>query len=488
MSVITDTTLELPSVMTKADVQEYVVEVVWPAFTQQREELRLINKWACGDNPSFLVPPRTSPEKNALLELGKTPWLGLVVDNFAQCLYVSGYRAEGAKNNVPGPWRSWQANNMRSRQIGIHRGAIKYGHSYGRVLPGMARDGKALANIRAFSPRRVFPLYEDPVADEFPRFTLELQQNGRTVRFYDNEVWFEFPIPTKSGKDNDSSQVTVSRHGVGDCPFVRYLNIDDLDGMVRGEVEKLITVASRIDKTLYDRLLAQHFNSVKIKYATGVDELSDDATDDDAARIKLTITNEDVLMHGNPEVKFGTLPETDLAGFIAAYESDLETLASCSQLPSNGLTGKLANLSADALASARANTTQKLYERQVMFGGSHAQLLRLAAHVEGDSVAAADFEAEITWQDMEVRSLAQAVDAWGKAATMLGVPKWATWTKLPNVTDDEARMWYEHLLDNDPEAQFLLYYGLKQSQDEQNNDPNATDDDDPGDNAVALSD
>jgi len=85
-----------------------------------------------------------------------------------------------------------------------------------------------------------------------------------------------------------------------------------------------------------------------------------------------------------------------------------------SQLPPSW-SSRLVNLSADALAAARASTTQKIFERKTNFGASHNQLMRLAAHIEGDREAAADFDATVTWADTEVRSLSQVVDAWSKA-------------------------------------------------------------------------
>src|SRR5699024_1085837 len=117
------------------------------------------------------------------------------------------------------------------------------------------------------------------------------------------------------------------------------------------------------------------------------------------------------LVAEDPDTKFGTLDETPLDGFVRAYESDIEALAATSQTPSHNLTGKMVNLSAEALAAARAPLSQKVFERQVSFGQSHVQALQLAAALEGDVVSAQDVSARVTWQDMEIRSLSQAVDA-----------------------------------------------------------------------------
>lgn len=466
--------IELPSQIASGDVREYVTDVVWPKFQDERRRLEHIACWARGENPDFLVPPSRSVEKKALLQLAKTPWIPLVVNTFAQCLFASGYRTTDSKDNVPGPWRTWRANGLQARQAAIHRSAIQYGYTYARGLLGNALDGSNQAVLRGVSPRRMFALYEDPVADDFPMYALELLQDSETVRFYTDDKWFQFRISSKDKPDaaEPAGSVQSFGHGIGRVPVVRYLNQMDLDGRTAGEVEGLIRVAGCLDKTKYDRLLAQHYNSVKIKTATGVDEMREGAGDDAAEILQLVIANEDVLMHGNPDVKFGTLDETDIGHFIEAYNSDLESFESAAQLPP-GLTGKLANLSADALASARQGTSQKLFERQVSFGSSHAQLLRLAAHIEGDKEAAADFEAEVVWQDVEARSLSQVVDALGKATQMLGMPKQAAWERIPGVTPDEARRWWNELLENSPEAEFLRYYGSKMTADAENNDPNA---------------
>jgi hypothetical protein len=111
------------------------------------------------------------------------------------------------------------------------------------------------------------------------------------------------------------------------------------------------------------------------------------------------------------------------------------------------------NLSAEALAAARAGLTQKVTERQKSFGKSHVQALRLGAQLEGNDADALDVMARVTWQDMEIRSIAQAVDALGKAATMLQVPVKALWQRIPGVEKSDVDEWEVMAQNADPVAQ-----------------------------------
>lgn len=448
--------LELPEEIADGDVKKFVEEVLWPEFVRRREGLDKIAEWARGRQPDYLIQSASS-EKRALLKLAKTPWLGLVVSHFTQALFVDGYRAEGSKENSSGPWQTWNANNMQSKQIGIHRAALTYGYSYARVLAGTALDGSDQAEIRGVTPRRLLALYEDQINDEYPKYALELAVNGKSVRLYTDKFYYELKMPEAGRFPNEQNVVKVE-HGVGVCPFVRYVNMMDLDGFTMGEVEYLVPVASKIDKTDYDRLLAQHYNSWKVKTATGIDELDSEASPEDSSGVKLKIAQDDILIHGNPEARFGTLPETSLDGFISAHTQDVEILANNAQVPVWILNGQLSNLSADALTAATKGTIQKLYERQVTFGAAHNQVLRLAAHIEGDVEGAKDFTASVSWQDTSVRSLAQAVDAYGKAATMLGMPKEFLWGLIPGITKSDVESMREHFNDDDEMTQMLLWW------------------------------
>jgi hypothetical protein len=442
--------LEAPTNESVKNLASYISNEVYPKWHKEKVRLDRLSGWMDGKQPyAVRVGPRDI-EKRALLELSRSPWLGLSVSIYAQAMYVDGFRSptsETRENSTP--WDIWMANNFSAHQISVHRAAIGFGYSFVRVLPGEDFTGKPMPVIRGVSPKRVFAMYEDPVGDDFPVWGLEAMPDNKTWRWYDDNVYHEFENPSADGK---FSYIKTVEHGVGVCPLVRFVNQMDLDGRCIGDVEPVIAVAARIDKTDYDRLLVQHYNSWKVRTATGLEQ-----ADDDSERIgdKRKLAQEDILVSSDPNVTFGSLPETNMAPFIAAHESDVESLASMLQLPSHLFTGKVVNVSAEALAASRAQTTQKLLEKQTSMGVSHARMLRLAAAINGDAAAAADFTARVSWQDVEVRSLAQAADAYGKIAQQLGVPKQFLWRFIPGFDASDVQEMQNMLLDKDETTTYL---------------------------------
>jgi hypothetical protein len=72
--------------------------------------------------------------------------------------------------------------------------------------------------------------------------------------------------------------------------------------------------------------------------------------------------------------------------------------------------------------------------RKLSIGESHEQMLRLAGLASGDVDAWQDFSAQVIWKDVDNMNLARVADAYGKLATMLGVPAKFLWEKIPGWT------------------------------------------------------
>lgn len=428
-------------VMSRESGATLIQDLLNPTFVQNRQELDRIDCWLRWSPEQIKIPNAADREHKDLRDLSETPWLGLVVTTIAQLLHAELVRTASGRSMDP-MWVPWQRNRMHARQGAIHRAALAYGQSFASVLPG---DTGSV--IRGISPREMTAVYQDPAEDEWPMFTLRKSTSaGKTLyRVLDDEAEYFY-----SDQNGRIEYIEHRIHGVGVTPVARYGNMIDLEGRAPGEVEPFINTAKRINKTAYDRLLVQHFNSWKIRTATGMDQPGDEA---EGERVRLLLRQSDILT-GEAGVEFGTLDETSLDGFIKAWESDIEALAAVSQTPSHNLTGKMINLSAEALAAAESMLERKAGERKTYFGDAHCQVLRLAAFIEGRNEDAEDFTISIQWADLESRSMAQAADALGKMATMLKVPVEKLWDRIPGVTSEISKEWRDYAQANpSPEAQ-----------------------------------
>ncbi|AER26068.1 portal protein [Mycobacterium phage Skinny] len=448
-----NTTLEFPAAnLSTKGLSEYITKKLYPVFQQERMRLERLELWGTGRQPE-VRPLKRNTERAVLQRMARTAWLPLAISTFAQQMVVDGYRKEGDAENYKAAWESWLRNKMSMQQLAINRATMIFGYSFVRVTDGAVEEGgeqgpqkKSMAVMRAVSPMDFFALYEDAYLDEYPKYGFERLPNGN-YRFWLPKGDY-YKVTYKDGKFTVGDLVTTP-YGVP--PFVRYVNQIDLRGRCWGDVEPVIDLAARIDKTAFDRLMVQHFNSFKVRWATGLEQAD---TPEGVQEDKIRIGNEDILIASDVQAKFGTLDETQMGGFIEAYKADLETFAAVMQLPPN-LFGQVVNVTGDALDGARRQTYQRLFEKQTVMSESHGQVMRLAALIEGREDDADDFMARITWQDVEVRSLAQFADAWGKIVTQLGVPKWAAWSKIPGVEQSEVDGWREHALDDDPLSNYL---------------------------------
>lgn len=443
--------------MSRTSVVDLIGDFLYPGWATERTKLDRLDRWMRWTPDPTRLPRASTRELRDLEELSRTPWLSLVVTTVAQCMYVDNYLtpldrddAKDRADNPHGPWLTWLRNGFEQRQTPVHRATLGFGYAFVKVLEGEDHLGQPMSVMRGVSPRKMWAVYQDPESDDWPMYSLQVddQPGGKQMlRLYDEEM--EHFLSCSS--DGSGIEYIEGRpHGAPHPPIVRYTNQLDLDGRADGEVEPFIGAARRINKTAYDRLLVQHFNSWKVRTVAG---MSAPDTDDEAEAVRLRLRQQDLLVAEDADTKFGTLDETPLTGFVESWRADVEALAAVSQTPAHQLTGQLVNLSAEALAAARASLTQKVYERQKSIGKSHAQALKLAAYLQGESDYAGDILGRVHWQDMEIRSMSQAVDALGKAATMLDVPKKALWGRIPGIEQSDVTEWNEYADADDPAAQ-----------------------------------
>jgi Phage portal protein, SPP1 Gp6-like len=401
--------------------------------------------------PTVEVPDKAPPVMKRLAAKARTNYLPLVLQAYTESLRVDGYRSGGSPAADAPPWQTWMANGLSSRQVGVHRSALAYGAAYVIVLPGeiadpMAGQSRSRAVLRGASARSCTAVYQDPVNDDYP--VLALHVNGPRLRLYDETSEYHIGVEKllpRPGLAPDWYQTApygfsfLERrdHNLGVCPVVRFRDsklLDDEDEF--GIIEPLLPIQQRLDETVFGLLVAQFFGAFKQRYILGW--IPESEYEQLAASASQLWTFKD----GPQDVQVGELSETDLTRYLAAKEAAIRDIASLAQLPAQslGLDG-IHNISAEALAGLEAAKDRRSDAMAESLGESWKQTLQLAAWAEGDEASARDESATVHWQDTTARSMAQTVDALGKLAATLDVPKRALWSLIPNVTQTDVEAW-----------------------------------------------
>lgn len=416
----------------------------------RQRELDEIDKWLSKDNPveTFRrAHTRPSNEKKHLQELAYTPILELIVAEVAQQMRVETIHVPGDESGETSRrlYAPWDVNGLPSKQYSLWHAMLGYSEAHMLVLPDSAvhrfKPREKRAALMPFSPRQLHVEWNDQIEDEFPQFALRMvgqTDKWHQLRLYDNEaVYFMTRVPDTG----EVEFVDYIEHGMGVCPAVTFSNDLDLQTRSLGEVDKYKIVAQRLNKTTADRMLAQHYNSWKVRYATGLEEPD---TDQDKAQQKSKLAHEDVLI-GGEGVQFGTLPETTLDGLLRAAEADRDTLAAISQTPVWALNGgQLVNLSADALSEARSMQRLKVSQKQASNGVGVASALRLAALAEKRWEDAERYDLQVRWEDLEARSLGAVADGLSKLNSM-GVPPELLVEMIPGLSTGQVAQWRSHM-------------------------------------------
>ncbi|WP_445343492.1 phage portal protein [Bifidobacterium sp. ESL0819] len=430
---------------TEQEARNALRGLLLPAWGSELNAMNRIDRWWRW-NPKPIRLKKATQEHRMLRDMGQTPWLRLVVTTLAQTLYLEGVDIQGADNQQREAdfWQPWERSRMGRRQIALHQSALAYGTAYTAVRAVDAPDGGVESRIDCYSPREAIALYDDPASDTFPQIFLRVRRISPTQESFELwdswNVWLWTRVEGSYTFVSCTPHLATDPHGSPVCPVVRYTNQQDLEGRTPGEVEPYIPLASRLNKDNYDKLLAQHYNSWKVRTATGLD--MGQLTDQQRAAKKVQMGQDDMLA-GGEGVSFGTLAETDLGNLVESKQSDVEELAAVSQTPTTAF-GKMVNVGDAGIEESRAGFYAKRNERRASFGISHLDTLRLCAAVEGRDEDASCFRMTPIWKDTDTRTMSQAVDALGKAAQMLGVPQQELWDMIPGVTKTMADSWRDY--------------------------------------------
>jgi hypothetical protein len=335
---------------------------------------------------------------------------------------------------------------MDARQSALYRASCAHGEAFVIGKHGTDRlTGSAMTVFDTVSAMRLAAFYDDEDY-EWPTFAMlcdpwydpesPTTQKGWYVKLIDETAIHYLTCKGDGESLIDWEWISHDEHDAKVTPVVRYAPNLDLDGRATSDFQPLLPLLARIDQDTFDRLIVQRFGAWKIRYIAG---LAKPGTAAEAEAQKLRLRVESILIAEDKDTKFGTLEETQLAGFIAARDADLRDLSATSQTPPHHMLGLSSNLQAESLAAAEAGLQRKSREHRIAWGESHEQLYRLDGQLRGDRTAAEAFEMESRWRDTESRSMEQAAMALGMLATNLKVPVEMLWERIPNWTDQDVQ-------------------------------------------------
>ena len=426
---------------------------MWTLHQLERVWLDQIYDYVAGYRGIPSTPDGAADEVESLAKLSIKNVLGLIRDSFAQNLSVVGYRSAAAKDNGPA-WDIWQRNRMDARQAEVYRPAVTYGTAYVTIMYDEDAGGSVW---RVRSPRQLLAVYEEPSLDLWPQYALEMwvdQSDAKAKwrgRFYDDEYVYPLTLSGITVLPIDIYAMSVERtatiqqfgpavrHGAPVCPVIRFVNARDADDLIVGEVAPLIHDQQAINSVNFDRLIVSRFGAFPQKVIAGWSPSENEDVLRSSARR--------VWAFDDPDVKIDSFPPATLEQYNDTLTEMTEAVALKAQISPSQITGKMVNVSAEALAAAEANQQRKLEQKRESFGESWEQCFRLASALEGDIESATDTSSEVQWRDTEARAFGAIVDGVTKLSAA-GIPIEQLLPMIPGLSQQQQQSIVDALRQN----------------------------------------
>ncbi|MFD5675606.1 phage portal protein [Streptomyces sp. NPDC127040] len=371
-----------------------------------------------------------------LLRMSRANYCELVVNALAGRLEVAGFQSDTDGKADDRAWGLWQDNNLDGgSQLAFVEAAIR-GTSYLMVSPTSGGGFR----ITPEHPTQVIIVYRPDNPGE-PAAALKLWLDDWTahlcctVYLPDRIYKWQAPEP-KSGMNqgpqwvrrNVAGEEWGGRNLLGQIPFGELANRPRMLKPGASELQSVIGIQDRINKTIADRMMTQEYAAFPQRWVTGM-EIPVDENGQDIA--PFNIGQDKILMAEEEKATFGSFPAASPDGYLKAAEADVRDIAAITSTPPHYLLGSMVNLSAEALKAAEAGLIHKVYQRRRHLEEGLERTMRLAG--------IASSQARIVWKSPEWRTEGELVDALVKMST-LGVPREVLWERW-GATPQEIERW-----------------------------------------------
>lgn len=377
-------------------------------------------------------------------------WMPMVVDACVERLSVQGFRipSEGAARQSTGDtqaWDFWQANNLDGYSSLFFTDVLAHGPGYVIVGPGdeypeiTTESGFEVVceSAPGYRLRRLAALKRWQDADGHLSATLFLPDSIwklRTERAQDVKARMgEVGWVARPGEDFPMS------NPIGVVPVVPFYNRPRLVMPFEGEFQQLIPMQNACNKMFMDMLVASEYGAFRQRWITGIEIPRDPKTNEILTGFKQQVLDH-VMVSDRVDTQFGNFEATDLSNYVQAIETIVQNIATQSKTPPHYFFLKGNLPSGETLKSAETPLVTKVRGKQLYFGESLEEVIRLAFLVSGNpDKAKAAARAETIWKDPETRSESEHIDALTKQLA-LGIPEEMLWEKAGYSPEEIARI------------------------------------------------
>jgi hypothetical protein len=419
---------------------EWWVDRLSKRLFAERAAMEEFDRYDRGDFPLPFVREDLREPFLRLLKISKINLMELVIDAAEERLNVIGFNF-GDPATDKAAWQLWQKNGMEAESIVNHRESLVKSRAAVIVWPGP--DGPTitvedpLSTIVEYVPgnRRqraaALKLWRDDWTGNqhatlyLPEGIFKFETRGVTVQ---SHIPGQPPTSSVMGgwaKREVRGEPWPLPNPFDVVPVVPFPNKPDIYGHGRSEIASVMPSQDRINKIIFDRMMAAEFTSFKQRWATGMDIPTDPVTGEDVEPFNMAV--ERLLINENPEGRFGEFGQTDLQPYLEAAEQDLRFIAAVTRTPPHYLNTNADRLSGESIKSAETGLVAKVRRKQRHYGESWQEVIRLAFAADGNRQAASFDEAKTAWDDPESRTESEHADAVGKLRTLLHLPRTAAW-------------------------------------------------------------
>lgn len=411
-------------------------------------KMAMFEQYYRGDQPLAFASAKFQEAFGTLFKAFAIDICGVIVDSLTERIDVQGIRMAKDQPADDDAWEMWQRNDLDAESRKAFRTTSVTGEVNWLVGPG--DDGPLItvedpleSVVVVNNRRRVVALkrwYDAELdrdrafvyyPDRIEKFWRRPTQLGSSLVLPPGSVPLDAWEPQAIEDEN-----AVLEHQLGVVPMVPMPNKPNLHGIGESDLLAITPIQDVLNKVVTDMIVASEFGAYRQRWAIGIDMPRDENGNPDTlvaavSRLWNLRVKEDWDRNRDVDPKVGEFEPTDLSGYIDAAANALQMAATIARMPPHYLISSNDQQapSGETLRAAEAGLSSKARDRARDFADPLEEVFRLGFLIDGDTERAKIRTSQIIWKDPETRTEAEHVDALGKLAALLDVPKEMLWER-----------------------------------------------------------